>query len=448
MEFEISPLDGRYKDKIAQLGNYFSEFALMRARTVIESFYILALYETKLFGILGADNKNKIKRIINDFTIEDYRLIKQKEKLTNHDVKSVELFLQDYLNLENNNIIHIGLTSEDVNNLAYSLLLKQFLEKEFLPKIKEIENMLIEMVGKWKSLVFCARTHGQKASPTTIGKEFAVFLSRIHKQVFKLEKINFAGKLNGATGNYSAIKSAFPDYNWIEFSNKFVLRLKLAPNLYTTQIESHDNWAEFFNIVRMLNNIVIDLDQDCWEYISRGYLIEKTKEEEVGSSTMPHKVNPINFENAEGNLLLSNALLSFLSDKLCRSRMQRDLSDSTVQRNMGVALSHSYLALKETLKGLNKLDVNSDVCKQELQNSLELLAEPIQSILRTTNIDDPYGMLKGLSRGKKLTDEDLSTFIDELNVDKEIKKKLHALKIHEYIGEASKLCDMLLEEIS
>jgi adenylosuccinate lyase len=368
----ISPLDGRYKNRLQHLSAYFSEFALMQARCQVELLYVKALDEAGLFPKLTSEETQRIEQAFENFSNDGYQRIKEIENTTRHDVKACEIFLREKVKLHDNNLIHFGLTSEDVNNLAYNLLLKAYLEHEHLPLLRELLENLCSLASQWKSILFPARTHGQKASPTTAGKEIAVYINRLLRQYQKLNTFQFMGKLNGAVGNFSAMLAAFPNYDWMNFSYAFVESLGLIPNIATTQIEDHDTWAEYFNITRQINNIVIDLDQDFWNYISRDLFHEETKAGEVGSSTMPHKVNPINFENSEGNLMLSNALLGMLSDKLCRSRMQRDLSDSTVERNIGVALSHSYLALTETIKGLQKVRINAAKCRQDLEEKKAL----------------------------------------------------------------------------
>jgi adenylosuccinate lyase len=441
----ISPLDGRYKKHLQHLLSYFSEFALMRARCQAELLYVKALDETGLFPKLTSEETQRIEQTLEHFSDEDYQRIKEIESTTRHDVKACEFFLREKVRLENNNLIHFGLTSEDVNNLAYNFLLKEYLEHEHLPLLKKLIEKLCDLASQWKSLPFPARTHGQKASPTTAGKEIVVFINRLLRQYQKLKAFRFLGKLNGAVGNFSAMLAAFPDYDWISFSDRFVERLGLTPNIATTQIEDHDTWAEYFNITRQINNIVIDLDRDFWSYISRDLFHERTQAGEVGSSTMPHKVNPINFENSEGNLMLSNSLLTMLSDKLCRSRMQRDLSDSTVERNIGVALSHSYLALTETMRGLQKVRINEAMCRQDLEESPELLAEPIQTILRTAGVEDPYTLLKQFTRGKTIAYDKLLEFIDKLDIDKNIKNTLKGLQVTSYIGDAVRICERVLD---
>lgn len=421
----------------------------MRARCQVELHYLNALGATGLFLAFTADEAQRIDAALHHFTDDDYQRIKTIENTTKHDVKACEMFLREKLALRNPNLIHLGLTSEDANNLAYNLMLKGYLEQEHLPLLKKLLQKLCDVAAQWKTIPFPSRTHGQKASPSTAGKEIAVFLNRLLRQYRKLKTFRFTGKLNGAVGNFSAMLAAFPDFDWMAFSFRFVEQLGLAPNLATTQIEDHDTWAEYFNLTRQINNIVLDLDLDCWLYISYDLFQEGTKAGEVGSSTMPHKVNPINFENSEGNLIISNALLAMMADKLCRSRMQRDLSDSTVERNMGVALAHAHLALTETLRGLHKLKINAAKCREELEHSPELLAEPIQTILRTIpGIDDPYTLLKQFTRGKTIAYDELVQFIDQLQIDKTVKTRLTGLQATTYIGDAVRICEQVLASAS
>ncbi len=447
MKYAISPLDGRYAKRLHGLSDYFSEFALMRARCRIELLYVLALENTKLFPPLTSDEKSRIAAALDQFSEQDYEQIKVIETTTRHDVKACEMFLREKVNLNNTHLIHFGLTSEDVNNLAYNFLLKEYLEQKQLPQLRKLLCMLCGLADQWKTIPFPARTHGQKASPTTAGKEIAVFLNRLHRQYRKLCDFRFTGKLNGAVGNFSAMLAAFPEYDWIQFAVHFVQSLGLVHNSATTQIEDHDTWADYFNITRQINNIVLDLDQDVWQYIAFDLLSERTSAGEVGSSTMPHKVNPINFENSEGNLLLSNSLLSMFADKLCRSRMQRDLSDSTVTRNIGVALAHAYLALAEALQGLQKVTINREQCLAELNESPELLAEPVQTILKTVGVTDPYDLLKKHTRGKKITREALIALVNDLDIDDTVKQRIQTLEVSAYIGAAIRICDEVVTHV-
>jgi len=442
----ISPLDGRYSSRLAHLGEYFSEFALMRMRVHVELRFLLALDKTGFFPKLSDGEQKNITRQENGFTEADFARIKEIEADINHDVKACEVFLREKLGLAHPNMIHFGLTSEDVNNLAYSLLLKAYVEEQQIPQLRELMTHLLNHCRNWKAVPFPARTHGQMASPTTAGKEMAVFLSRLLKLYQRLKNFKFCAKLNGATGNYSALLAAFPNYDWINFSEEFMQANSLDANLITTQIEDHDNWAEYFSIVRQINHVVLDLDRDIWLYLTLGYLLISADKGAVGSSTMPHKVNPINFENSEGNLQLSTAMLNGLTDKFGQSRLQRDLSDSTVERNIGVALSHSWLAVSETIRGLKKLAVNEARCLEELNAHPELLAEPIQTILRREGVDDPYSLLKDITRGKRVTREELTALADKLNLRPEVRDELKKLSTTTYIGAAEQICGRVIEK--
>ncbi len=437
----ISPLDGRYSKRLDPLRMFFSEFALNRERCRVEIRFAMALDETGVFPKLNDSEKQRCEQMLGSFGPQEYEAIKLLESTLNHDVKSCEVFLRDALVLANPNRIHFGLTSEDVNNLAYSCLLKQYVDTVQKPLWREFLARLGERIVEWRTDALPARTHGQHATPTTAGKEVAVLANRALRYYGQLCGHSFRGKLNGATGNYSALLAAAPDVDWEGFSRRFVNSLGLEFNPLTTQIEDHDAWADYFNIVRQFNNVVMDLDQDFWLYISYGYLVQALKPGEVGSSTMPHKVNPIFFENSEGNLQISNTMLAFLADKLCRSRMQRDLTDSTVSRNLGVALGHHHLAVNETLRGLGRVRLNRELCLAELQACPELLAEPIQTVLRTLTGEDAYTQLKHLTRGQSMTPELLASFIDQLAVKDEVKQRLRELKPETYLGKAAELCD-------
>lgn len=443
----ISPLDGRYNKRVEALGNYFSEFALMRSRVWVELKFLLALDKTGIFAPLSTREIKKIEKQLESFTEKDYLAIKEIEKTLNHDVKSCEVFLINTLGLKQPNMIHFGLTSEDANNLAHTLLLKEYRDEVQLPAIKEYLDFMATRIAEWKSIPMPARTHGQMASPTTAGKEMAVFASRIFRQYNAIKKFVFRGKLNGASGNYSAFSSVSTKIDWIKFSKDFIKSIDLDVNPVTTQIEDHDNWAEYFFLTKMVNTILIDMNEDMWLYLMLGYLKQEAKAGEVGSSTMPHKVNPINFENSEGNLGISNSLLDHFTTKMSRSRLQRDLSDSTVERNFGVALAHSHLGLMESIRGLKKLRVNEEYCENELHNYPELLAEPIQTILRRENFANPYDVMKNLTRGQEFTVANLNKFIDTLKVSDETRKELSQLRTYSYIGLAEKICNDLLKEL-
>lgn len=446
MDMAISPLDGRYGRRLKHLGNYFSEYALMRMRCMVELQYVEALGNSGLFEKLTDSELERIHIAKHNFSEQDYQRIKEIEKKLNHDVKACEVFLREKIKLNNDNMIHFGLTSEDVNNISYTMLLKEYVEHEQIPQLVHLLSLMSKMITAWRDMPFPCRTHGQKASPSTAGKEIAVFTARVIRQFKKLKSMQFMGKLNGATGTYSASLAAFPDFDWLYFSCNFLERLGLIPNIATTQIEDHDTWAEYFAIIRRLNNIILDMNRDIWLYMTLGYFTVESDKDSVGSSTMPHKVNPINFENSEGNLELSSALLDALVNKLGHSRMQRDLSDSTVTRNIGVALAHSYLAITETLKGLVKLKLNEAKCLADLDDSPELLAEPIQTILKVEGVDDPYTLLKEFARGKRITKQEIDRFVQQLDIRDETKERIIALTPREYIGIAGNICDYVLED--
>lgn len=448
MKFPISPLDGRYANSLEAQGEYFSEYALMKARCIVEAKYSLALNNLNIFEEkLSPAEITALENIINNFSWEDYQSIKNIEAETRHDVKACEIFLREKTKAKNEAIFHFALTSEDINNLAYNILMKEYVEKIHLPQLKEILKTLGEKAALWKDKPFPTHTHGQKASPSTAGKELAVFINRLLPYVKALSSFRFYGKLNGAVGNFSAMYAACPHIDWISFSKNFIQSLGLEMNLCTTQIEPHDYFANYFNIARQINNIILDLNTDCWLYISYGFFSEESKKKEVGSSTMPHKVNPINFENSEGNIAISNSLLAMMADKLCRSRMQRDLSDSTVLRNVGVALSHAYLATNETMKGLNKLKFNEAFCLDVLAQSPEVLAEPIQTILKLANIPDPYTLLKEHTRGQKTTQAMLFDLVKSLDIAEKYKTQIFNLRPENYIGAAAGICQLVLDEL-
>lgn len=442
----ISPIDGRYRDRLELLADYFSEKALMGSRCKVEYLYLVELDKTGLFPAIPPAALQAMEAAVMQFSDAHYQQIKAIENKTKHDVKACEIFLRDFLPAEFQNMVHFGLTSEDVNNLAYTFLLQDYRANVQLPQLRKLIDRLCQLAEQWKTIPFPCRTHGQKASPSTAGKEIAVFINRLMRQYRLLRDVQFEGKFGGAVGNYSAMIAAFPDYDWLQFCHRFIAAQGLKPAVATTQIEDHDTWGTYFNVTRQINNIVLDLDVDCWLYISHELFFEKSVAGEVGSSTMPHKVNPINFENSEGNLMIANSLLAMMADKLSRSRMQRDLSDSTVSRNIGVALAHSYLSITETLRGLDKLQINEAQCRAELADSPELLAEPIQTLLKTVGIDDPYTLLKNATRGQRPTREMLLQLVDSLDIDPIIKTRIHSWQPENYIGDAVRICDLVLQE--
>lgn len=446
----ISPLDGRYQDQTKELNVYFSEAALIRYRLLVEVEYLIALSSQSAIKEIDAfsqTQQKQLRRLYQGFSMSDAREIKDIEKETNHDVKAVEYFLKQKIATADlkkyAEFIHFALTSEDVNNLAYSLMLKNGLKKIILPALEQILNKLKELSRNNKNIPLLSLTHGQPATPTTIGKELAVFYFRVSQQVNQLKNIELNGKLNGATGNYAAAYLAYPEVNWLDFSRKFITSLGLKPNLLTTQIEPHDSLTAIYDNLARINNILRGFSQDMWLYISRGIFKLKPKAGEVGSSTMPHKVNPINFENSEGNFGLANALLRFLADKLTVSRLQRDLTDSTVIRNQGAALGYSLLAYKNTLSGLTKIEVDESNCQTELNQHWEVLTEAAQTVLRKIGYEQPYEKLKELTRGEKINKQAIQDFIASLDMPNLEKKKLLNLSPATYIGLADKLTDLI-----
>ncbi len=435
----ISPIDGRYRNQVSQLDEFFSEFALIKYRVIIEVEYFLFLAEKKFFK-LPAKSKQQLNSIIANFSIADAQQIKSIEATTNHDVKAVEYFLKQQFDSIGigalKEWIHFGLTSQDINNTAIPLSWKHCMEHEYLPAMINAQNKLVALAQEWKNISLLARTHGQPASPTRLGKELMVFVERINYQIELFVSVPYAAKFGGATGNFNAHHIAFPKKNWIALGNAFVeVNLGLQRMQFTTQIEHYDSLAAHFDGIKRMNNILIDLCRDIWTYISMDYFKQKTKKGEVGSSAMPHKVNPIDFENAEGNLGMANAMLEHLSAKLPVSRLQRDLTDSTVLRNIGVPVAHTLLALKSLEKGLNKLVLNENKIKADLENNWAVVAEAIQTILRRENYPNPYEALKDLTRGNhKIDKAAIHGFIAKLKVSAALKKELKNITPHNYVG--------------
>lgn len=439
--FELCPLDGRYSDIKELMSPYFSEYAYFQKRVFVEIEWLLYLIDTKVVNYKG--DISKIKEISSKYDMNSYLEIKKQENITKHDVKAVEYFIDEKLK-ENNlsdlvSYVHFTLTSEDVNNVAYALMIKKFLNEVYYSKVEELLNYFSILSKKYKNISVLAHTHGQPATPTTFKKEFNVYIYRIKNELKRLKKTKIMAKFNGATGNYSAIKIALPNIDVVSFSKKFITSLNLTFNPLTTQIENHDYIVNILDNIRHINNIILDLDLDMWLYISKSYFKLKVVENEVGSSTMPHKVNPINFENSESNLETANSLLVMLSNKLPKSRMQRDLSDSSSLRNLGIAFGYSLQGIKETLKGLKRVEINKKVVLEELAEEWEVLAEAIQTVLRKYQIGDAYNQLKKLTRGKKVSKEMLHEFIENLNISQEDKKILLELTPSNYVGLANKL---------
>ncbi|HBF88825.1 MAG TPA: adenylosuccinate lyase [Bacteroidales bacterium] len=438
----ISPIDGRYRSKVSELDKFFSEFALIKYRVLVEVEYFIQLCEINLPALKNIDKKRYVdlRNIYNNFSLIDAERIKNIESTTNHDVKAVEYFLREKfteLNLSPyNEFIHFGLTSQDINNTATPLLLKEAMLNVYFPLIAELVNDLSVLVENWKNISMLARTHGQPASPTKLGKEINVFVERIKVQMLQIKTIPFSAKFGGATGNFNAHYVAYPSIDWVKFGNDFVNHtLGLSRSQTTTQIEHYDNLAALFDGLKRINTILIDLDRDFWTYISMEYFKQKIKKDEVGSSAMPHKVNPIDFENSEGNLGFANAIFEHLSAKLPISRLQRDLTDSTVLRNVGVPFAHTILAIKSLQKGLSKLVLNEKAIKADLEDNWSVVAEAIQTILRREGFENPYNELKKLTRtNEMITKEAIQHFIETLNVSENIKKELHNITPFNYTG--------------
>lgn len=447
----LSPLDGRYAGKTDGLRPWLSEAAFMRQRVQVEVHWLIALSQAKLpdFPSFSAAAEAVLLKLVADFSDSDAERIKAIEAVTNHDVKAVEYWMKEkvagHAELEKaSEFIHFACTSEDINNTSHGLMLKGAREEVILPKLKEVLASLTNLAVLNADIPMLSRTHGQPASPTTLGKEMANVAMRLERAIRNIENVPLLGKMNGAVGNYNAHLSAYPDVDWESFSKEVVeKRLGLQFNPYTIQIEPHDYMAELFDAVARANTILLDLNRDIWGYISVGYFKQKTKAGEIGSSTMPHKVNPIDFENSEGNLGIANALLKHLSEKLPVSRWQRDLTDSTVLRNLGTALGHSLLAYDSVLRGLGKLETNPTRLAEDLDNCWEVLAEPVQTVMRRYGVPNPYEQLKELTRGKGITPEGLKTFIQGLAIPDDAKQSLLKMTPASYIGKAVELANRL-----
>jgi len=438
----ISPIDGRYREKTDELSSFFSEFALIKYRVMVEVKYFIALYELNLPPLQGMNegDKTRLHEIIDNFDEKDARRIKDIEKTTNHDVKAVEYFLKekfDTLGLSAyKEFIHFGLTSQDINNTAFPMMWRDALQQVYIPQLEALAQLLEKYAEEWKDIPMLAHTHGQPASPTRLGKEIEVFAYRLRNQIEPLKHIPAKGKFGGATGNFNAHHVAYPAIDWAAFANKFLAeKLGLSREAFTTQISNYDALAASCDALKRINTILIDLCRDMWQYISMEYFKQKIKEGEIGSSAMPHKVNPIDFENAEGNLGMANAMLEHLAAKLPVSRLQRDLTDSTVIRNIGMPLAYGLIALKSTTKGLNKLLLNREAIDRDLENNWAVVAEGIQTILRREGYPKPYEALKELTRtNQHVTKESISQFIDTLNVSEDIKNELKAITPQNYTG--------------
>jgi adenylosuccinate lyase len=439
----ISPIDGRYRGKTEPLSEYFSEYALVRYRVRVEIEYFIALCELPLPQLqdFNHDRFEAMRDIYRQFTPADAQRVKDIEAVTNHDVKAVEYFIKERLDKmggfgKYKEFIHFGLTSQDINNTSVPLSVKEAIEQVYVPLLEELIEQLHDYAEEWKNVAMLAKTHGQPASPTRLGKEIMVYVYRLEEQLRSLKEVPVTAKFGGATGNYNAHHVAYPQYDWREFGNRFVSeKLGLEREQYTTQISNYDWLAAIFDAMRRINTIIIDLDRDFWMYISMDYFKQKIKAGEVGSSAMPHKVNPIDYENSEGNLGIANAILGFLAQKLPVSRLQRDLTDSTVLRNVGVPMGHSLIAFQSTLKGLRKLILNEDKLHEDLENTWAVVAEAIQTILRREAYPNPYETLKALTRtNKKMDEQTIHEFIQTLEVSEEVKQELMAITPWNYTG--------------
>ncbi len=433
----ISPVDGRYRKQVQHLDEYFSEYALIRYRVQVEIDYLLFLEKKKFFKLPAKAIKH-LQKLAEHFGPEDAQEIKQIEYTTNHDVKAVEYFLKNELDKSSGEAarewIHFGLTSQDINNTAIPLLWKHAIEYEYLPALLNLNTQLKLLAQEWKDIPMLARTHGQPASPTKLGKEIMVFAERIHNQIEQFIGIPFTGKFGGATGNFNAHHIAFPQTDWVKFANEFYKELGLNRQQFTTQIEHYDNLAAHFDCMKRINSILVDFARDVWSYVAMDYFKQKTKKGEIGSSAMPHKVNPIDFENAEGNLGMANALFEHLSAKLPVSRLQRDLTDSTVIRNIGVPVAHTLIAIRSLEKGIGKLVINDAKIYDDLDNNWAVVAEAIQTVLRREKYPNPYEALKDLTRGNKIDKKAIQQFIEGLDVKEGIKKELRKITPHNYTG--------------
>ena len=441
----LSPIDGRYAGKVDSLRPIFSEYGLIRNRVLVEIRWLQALAKALEIGEVPALSEaanHRLEQIVTHFSEADAQRIKEIEQTTNHDVKAVEYFLKECIAdndelMKVSEFIHFACTSEDINNLSYALMLKEGRDSILLPQMDELIGTLRTLAQKYAVCAMLSRTHGQAATPTTMGKEFANFVARLERQRAQLHSVELLGKINGAVGNYNAHRVAYPEIDWPAFAQRFAESFELSWNPYTIQIEPHDYISELFHVLSRFNTILIDCNRDLWGYIALGYFTQKTIVGEVGSSTMPHKVNPIDFENSEGNLGLANAIFDHLGGKLPLSRWQRDLTDSTVLRNIGVGIAHTSIAIQSSLKGLSKLQINAERLDADLDANWEVLAEPIQTVMRRYGIEKPYEKLKTLTRGNRIEPDALHTFIESLNIPDDAKQRLLSLTPRDYIGYAA-----------
>lgn len=444
--FCISPIDGRYRDITEKVSEYFSEYAYIKYRVKIEIEWLKYILKSDICNV-NKEIVENVDKIYNTFDINGAIRVKEIEKVTNHDVKAIEYYIKEEMDKNNigkyKNFVHFGCTSEDINNLAYALMCKEFVDKILAYNMKELINKVQQKAIKYKNIPMLAHTHGQPATPTTVGKELAVFVYRWKYILDKVSNIKFCGKFSGAVGNYNAHIVAYKNINWIEFNKEFVNSLGLKFNYLTTQIESHDVLCEFFSYIKLFNNVTLDFNSDMWMYISRKYFKQRVIETEVGSSVMPHKVNPINHENSMANIHMANSIIDNFTNNLQISRMQRDLSDSSTLRNIGVVFSHTLVSIIQSIKGFEKMEVDVKVLENELDDNPEILAEAIQTVLRKNGYNDAYESLKKFTRGKEVTLDMLKDHITSLDIDEEDRKRLLNLRPSTYIGLASKLVDFI-----
>lgn len=444
--FCISPVDGRYRKMTEKVADYFSEYAYIKYRVKVEIEWLKYILKSEICNISKEIVEN-VDKIYDTFDMISAMRVKEIEKITNHDVKAIEYYIKEEMNKINfskyKNFVHFGCTSEDINNIAYALMCKEFRDKILAHDMKELISKVKKKAIEYKDVSMLAHTHGQPATPTTVGKELAIFVHRWQYILEKMLKIEFCGKFSGAVGNYNAHVIAYENIDWIEFNKNFVNSLELKFNPLTTQIESHDVLCEFFSYLKLFNNITLDFNSDMWMYISRKYFKQKVIETEVGSSVMPHKVNPINHENSMANIHMANSIIDNFTNNLQISRMQRDLSDSSTLRNIGVVFSHTLISIMQSIKGFEKMDVDKDILKSELENNPEVLAEAIQTVLRKNGYNDAYESLKKFTRGKEVTLKMLRDYINNLGIDEKDKKRLLDLEPSTYVGAASKLVDFI-----
>lgn len=440
--YNISPVDGRYREMTEEVRNYFSEYYLIKNRVIVELEWLKKLATLKEFDI----DKNDLKildQIGEKFDLKEATRVKEIEATTKHDVKAVEYYLDEKFREKNidkyNHLIHFACTSEDINNLAYGIMEKQLLEEIYIPNMNKLIEAIKSKANEYYNIPMLSHTHGQSATPTTVGKEWIIYVYRLNKILDKIKTEKIAGKFNGTVGNFNAHVISYPNIDWIQVSKEFVESFGLECNLFTTQIESHDNISIIFSEIKLLNNIMLDFDNDMWMYISRNYFIQENVKGEVGSSVMPHKINPINFENSMANIKIANGILTSFIDNLQISRMQRDLSDSSILRNIGVAMAHTIIAIKQTIKGIGKVKANDEFLKEELNNTPEILAEAVQTILRKNGYKNAYEILKNMTRGRNITIQEMRDFIQKLEIDETDKNVLLNLKPQDYLGLAEEL---------